>query len=152
MNQRLSDLASIAEIIGAAGVILSLIFVGVQLGEGNRETRVATLQAGTDSEMILLSELLRYADIWQKINLGVPLEDDEVRRGIVLYQMTMTEFANRYHQFEAGYFDDAWWESRQLAMTRVLKLPFLEIWRTSIGASVHSPSFLKIVDDLEASP
>ena len=70
MNQRLSDLASIAEIIGAAGVILSLIFVGIQLGEGNRETRLATLQAATDSEMTLQGEFLRYADIWQKIALG----------------------------------------------------------------------------------
>jgi len=152
MNQRLSDLASIAEIIGAGGVILSLIFVGIQLGEGNRETRLATLQAATDSEMTLQGEFLRYADIWQKINLSLPLEEDEVRRGIVLYQMTMTEFANRHHQFEAGYFDDAWWESRQLAMTRVLKRAFFETWRTSVGASLHSPIFLKIVDDLEASP
>ncbi len=108
MNQRLSNLASLAEIIGAVGVVTSLIFVGLQLNEGNRETRAATLQAATDSELFVQAEFLRYADTWQRIARGVPLEDDELRKGIVLYQMAITEFENRYHQFETGYFDAIW--------------------------------------------
>ncbi len=151
MNQRLSNVASIAEIIGAVGVVTSLIFVGLQLNEGNRETRAATLQAATDSELFVQAEFLRYADTWQKIARGVPLEDDELRKGIVLYQMAITEFENRYHQFETGYFDVVWWEARQKAMTRLLRLPFFEIWRESVGASVHSPSFLELIDNMRAS-
>jgi len=47
-NKNLTKWASIAELIAGVGVILSLIFVGLQINEGNRETRAATLQAATD--------------------------------------------------------------------------------------------------------
>jgi len=38
---------SIAEIAAAVGVVLSLVFVGLQIEEGNRETRATTLQSAT---------------------------------------------------------------------------------------------------------
>jgi len=52
-NENLTKWASIAELIAGIGVILSLIFVGLQINEGNREIRAATLQAATDSEMFM---------------------------------------------------------------------------------------------------
>ena len=45
MKLKLTDWASIAEIIAAIGVVFSLIFVGLQINEGNQETRAATIQA-----------------------------------------------------------------------------------------------------------
>ena len=91
MNRKLSDLASVAEIIAAIGVILSLLFVGFEIRDGNQETRAVTVQATLDSEMAFQSELLRYADIWEKVARGESLSDgEEVRRGTILYNMMMT--------------------------------------------------------------
>jgi len=50
MERKLSDWSSIAEIVAAVGVIFSLVFVGLQINEGNQETRAATVQAAYDSE------------------------------------------------------------------------------------------------------
>ena len=44
-----------AEIVAAIGGILSLVFVGFQLNEGNKEARAATVQASIDSGLSLMS-------------------------------------------------------------------------------------------------
>ncbi len=148
-NESLSRWASIAEIIAAVGVILSLIFVGLQINEGNRQTRAATVQAATDSEMLMQTQFLRYADTWDKLASGKPLEEgEETRIGINLYNMAMMEFENRYIQFESGYIDAPSWETRRSGLRKFVHLPFFEIWRGTLGASIHSPRFLELVDNL----
>jgi hypothetical protein len=50
MKLGISDL-SLTEVIGTTAVVLSLVFVGVQVRDGNREARAATTQSilSTDS-------------------------------------------------------------------------------------------------------
>ena len=59
MKIKLADWASIAEILGAVAIVISLVFVGFQINDGNRETRAATTQAILDSEMFFR---LNYCD------------------------------------------------------------------------------------------
>ena len=99
MKWKLSEWASIAEIIAAIGVILSLIFVGVQVSEGNLETRAATLQAASDAEAFMLATFLEHTDTWDKVVTGQPLDDGaELRGGILLYNLLLVDTENRYHQ------------------------------------------------------
>jgi hypothetical protein len=140
----LSTWASIAEIIAAIAVIVSLVFVGLQLNEGNRETRAATVQAATDSEMFLQSQILRYAEVWEKMISGAPLENGlETRRAINLFNMAMTELENRYLQFEAGYGDAETWDARRNSIEIFVAMPMFKNWRESLSASTHTPRFLK---------
>ena len=151
-NDALSRWASIAEMIAAIGVILSLIFIGMQINEGNREARAATLQAANDSEMFMQSQLLRYADVWEKMNAGQPLESGaETRPGIVLYKLAMTEYENRFNQLEAGFLDPKMWATRMSGLRRLVALPFFDIWRPSIGATRTSPDSLERIDNLRQS-
>ncbi len=144
MNRKLSDLASVAEIVAATGVILSLLFVGFEIRDGNQETRAATVQATVDSEMAFQSELLRYADTWEKVVRGVSLSDgEEARRGIILYNMMMTLNEDRYYQFNSGYLER---EPAVLTSTRLTAFPIYEIWRNSAGANSRSPEFLELLD------
>ena len=142
MKSKLSDLASIAEIIAAVGVILSLIFVGLQIGEGNKETRAATVQAALDSEMLFQAKALRYADTWEKIVIGAPLSDgEEKRKGILLFNMSMTMAENRFHQINSGYI-----QNEVVIAGGLLDFPFYEIWRNSAGADARSLEFIEYLD------
>ena len=148
-NDMLSKWASIAEMIAAIGVILSLIFVGLQINDESRETRAATLQAANDSEMFMISELLRYSDTWEKVLTGTHIEDgSETRRAILLYNLAMTQYENRFAQFEAGYFDPELWKSRRPGLARLAAVPFFETWKGSIGAMDHSQRFTEMVDSM----
>ena len=67
MDWKLSDLASAAEIVAAVGVIVSLIFVGFQVRDGNQETRAATIQAALDSELFFIATITDHAETWDKV-------------------------------------------------------------------------------------
>ena len=151
MKSRLPELASIAEIVASIGVILSLIFVGLQLNEGNRETRAATSQLVIQSEMDMVTVFIDNSEIWDKVVTGAPLAvGEETRRGINLYQLAMLETANRYKQYNSGYLELESWEGSLKILPALTKLPIYEKWRESFGAQGQDSDFLELLDSLSA--
>ncbi len=137
----LQDWGAIGELLGGVAIIVSLIYVGLQIKHGNRETRANTLQATLDSEMSLQAEAMRYAGTWDKIVTGDHLADgEETRRAILLYNMMMTLYQNRYYQFKTGYLDHPPFTEE------AVMFPLYEIWRASGGAKNRSAEFLEVLD------
>ena len=144
MNQKLSDWASIAEILGAAAIVVSLVFVGFQISDGNRETRAATLQAILDAEMSFQAELVRYSDIWeQAVTISDFADPVDRRRAINLYNMAMTLNENRYQMANAGFI-----EAPLKSLERIVRFPLYDVWRDSPGAESRSEEFLELVDEM----
>ena len=142
MKKTLSDWASIAEILGAVAIVVSLLFVGFQINDGNRETRAARIQAASDAEMVFANTILSEAGIWEKILTGVPLSaGEETRKGIILYSMLFANNENRYLQMKAGYL-----ENRPGLGLEMVALPFYDTWRKSPGARNRSSEWLEILD------
>ncbi len=150
MKSKLSNLASIAEITASIGVIFSLIFVGFEISDSTREARAATIQSALNSEMNMISVMVDHASTWNDVVTGAPLDGgEEMRRGIMLYNLLMTEAENRFHQYSAGYLDIQSWEGRLASLEPIVSLPMFEIWRTTPGALNHSADFLELLDSLE---
>ena len=142
VKKTLSDWASVAEILGAAAVVVSLLFVGFQINDGNRETRAARIQSALDSEMVFQTTILREAGIWEKIVTGVPLSaGEETRKGLILYGMSHTNNENRYLQMQSGYLEN----SPGLGL-ELVAVPFYDTWRNTPGARSRSPEWLEILD------
>ena len=145
-------IGAIAELLAAFGVIISLIFVGVQVRKGSAESRAATKQATTDTEIHMVSTFARHAAIWEKANAGQPLEEGaETRLGILLFNMLMIDYENRYHQYRAGYFDDLSWENRVSILRNIVHLPIFDLWRNSPGGKSRSADYVAFLDKLEES-
>ena len=141
-NLKLSEWAGIAEILGAIAVVVSLLFVGFQINDGNRETRAATAQAVLDAEMFFQAETLRYAGTWEKVATGAPLaEGEEMRRGVVLYQMLQTQNENRYKQMKSGYL-----EYLPRTLLQPVAWPIYDRWTKSGGYLSRSPEFRVFLD------
>jgi len=137
----LQDWGAIGELLGGVAIIVSLLYVGLQIKHGNREARAATLQATLDSEMLVQAEAMRYAGTWDKVVTGVHLADgEESRRAILLYGMLMTLYQNRYYQFKTGYLDDPPFTEEAVTF------PMFEIWRGSGGAKNRTAEFLEVLD------
>lgn len=95
MKGKLQEYALISEILGGIAIVVSLIFVGFQITDGNRETRAATTQAVLEAEMLFQAQLLRYADVWEKVVIDGDMSDRvETRRGIALFNMMITQEEN----------------------------------------------------------
>ncbi len=137
----LQDWGAIGELLGGVAIIVSLLYVGLQIKHGNREARASTLQATLDSEMSLQAEAMRYAGTWEKIVTSANFTDgEETRRAILLYNMMMTLYQNRYYQFKTGYLD------YPPVTDDAVTWSIYEVWRGSGGAKNRSPEFLKILD------
>jgi hypothetical protein len=142
MKLKLSEWANIAEVLGACAIVVSLIFVGVQISDGNRETRAATVQSALDAEMAFQAEILRYADTWLKVVSGQPFSDDvEERRGIILYNMMMTQNENSYVQMKVGFL-----EASTETLAEGVSWPIYEIWTRSGGYRGRSLEFREFLD------
>jgi hypothetical protein len=63
MNQKLADWASIADIVGAIAVTMSLIFVGLEIRGNTKATQAATLQQSVGYDVTLLTTFGSNPDI-----------------------------------------------------------------------------------------
>lgn len=147
---KLSEYALVAEIVAAVCVVISLIFVGIQLSEANEEARAATVQASTDSELRVLELLINHAGTWDKVIAGNDFSDDaEKRRALLMYNALMLESENRFHQYTSGYMDADVWRSRFATLRPLTQLSIYQDWRQSLGGQTHGPDFLEMLDSLK---
>ena len=144
------ELGALGEFVGAFAVVATLAYLAVQvrhsksaLNTNSQETRAATTLAILESEMFFQSQILRYAGTWEKVLIGEPLPDgEEKRRGVILYNMLLTQYENRYHQYKSGYLDG------MPDIESMVAFPIYDVWRLSAGASSRSPDYLEYIDGL----
>ena len=151
MKLKLPELASFAEIVASIAVILSLIFVGLELSEGNRVTRATTSQMAVQSEIDMATAFLEHADTWDKVIVGAPLDGgEETRVAIILFNILMLDTESRYQQFNSGYLDPSSWEGRKRIIPSLVSYPIYELWRNSPGGQNHSAEVLEFLDDVSS--
>jgi hypothetical protein len=145
-----SKFAEIVEIFGSIAVVLTLIFVGVQLNSGNRVARAATIQASLQSEMDIMHAMADHAGAWDKVLKGETLDNgEEMRKGIILYNLLMTESENRYYQNLSGYLEKQSWEGRLRSLYPLVRLPIFELWQKTPGGINHSADFLALLNSVK---
>ena len=142
-------ISAVSEVMAAIGVIISLVFVGLQIKKSNTEARAATSQATTDTELEMVATFAAHVEVWNKVNSGVPLEDEvENRLGIILFNMLMIDYENRLHQYQAGYYDERSWHTRLDILSTLVTLPIFIPWRRSFGGRSRGAQFLDLVDEV----
>ena len=145
----IQDWAAIGEIVGAIAVVITLLYLAMQIRDSNRKTSAVAVQAALNNEMAMIAVLIENAGTWDKVISGIPLDaGEEMRKGSLLYNLLMTETESRFHQYEAGYLSVEAWEQRLPAIRLTVKNPIHERWRATPGANAHSASFLKLLDKI----
>lgn len=148
----LEQFANIAEIIGVLLVIVTLVFLTLQIRQNTKALRSTTIQAVLNSEMEFGKILIEHAATWDKILEAEPLtEGEEHRRAIMLFNVFMIDSESRYKQYETGFLDPQAWEARLRTLPKVVALPIYGEWRASIGGLSHSRDFLEMLDELAQS-
>ncbi len=138
--------ANIAEIVGLALVVVTLLFLTLQIRQNTRAIRSTTIQAVMQSEMAFSNILVDNAATWDKVLTAAPLESgEETRKGIVLFNVFMIDTEVRYHQFLSGYLDVQSWNGRLGTLRDVVKLPIYPVWRKSLGGQSHAADFLQLL-------
>lgn len=142
--------AAIAELIGAIGVILTLVYLAVQV-RGN--TKVMSAQARhAISELVLRISIFRAenADRIAKLESGVELTDGDRQFQYWSHVQLLLHAETYFHHHELGLMPDAHWRGYSRYMARyVLSPSFKEVW-DDIGPG-FSEDFARWVDVLLVS-
>ena len=147
----LSDLADLAQIIAATGVVVSLIYLAIQI-RGN--TKVASAQARHSiSEFVLRISIFRaeHADRFAKLESGTELTEGDRQFQYWSHVQFLLHAETYFHHHELGLMPDAHWRPYARYMTKYIQSPgFKEAW-DDIGPG-FSEDFVRWLNDLFKRP
>ena len=148
----LQDVAAVAEIIGVFTIVITFLFLGLQIRESNRAARAATLKSLTESEVIYTAQFLTHAEIWNKVITNQPIDDPvELRKGMQLFGLYLIDVENRYQQFRLGYIDEDTWRNREDITREIINLDIFDFWYESFAGRARSAEFRRYIKSLRAS-
>jgi len=151
MKLKLSELASIAEIIGAFAVVISLIYVGVQVNDSAGAVRSASandanvavqswyLQIGSDQQT---SELF-----YEALTSEETLSNQEEFQFLMMFHGVFLAFQNSYLLAEEGTIDVELRDALTVAILGVKDLPGMRRYWRQRKTYLHS-EFADYVDQL----
>ena len=147
----LSDWANVAEIGAATGVIISLIFVGLEIQNNTAATEAATresmLQVGMDFLSLSIdSSVLARAHAKRRYGEELsPLEDYQLEHEQFI---NFIGFAHSYYQYQQGFMDsDAWLRRRNTIQLVINGYPQSRIMWERKGQQFE-PEFQELVNSL----
>lgn len=127
MNQKLSDWASIAEIIGAVAIVVSLLFVGIELRYSNTLAATESLREGTqiwvDEYKRALASEESTAFMRKALNEYEDLNEDEKGRFFGSIMGFVAAFDTIYNQYEAGLLREEVFVSIALGYYSLVSMP-----------------------------
>ena len=145
----LSEWANVAEIGAAIGVIISLVFVGLQLQSNTEATEAATREAINHKDMAYLSLRLDSAVLARanaKIDNGETLSPLEVSQLVHQEYVNFVSFEHSFYQFRKGALEAEEW-SRHENIAR-FRIESSEHARAMWARKRHTftPPFREVVD------
>jgi hypothetical protein len=125
----LTDLANIAQIIAASGVVISLIYLAVQI-RGN--TKIASAQARHSiSEFVLRISIFQaeHADRFAKLERSAELTEGDRRFQYWSHVQFLLHAETYFHHHQLGLMPDEHWRGYAKFMTRYIQSPgFKQTW------------------------
>ena len=148
-----SKLADLSEIVSSVAIVVTLIYLTVEVRQNTDATRAQTAQAILQSAQSELRDLIEHPDIALSIQKKGPLtvEENVKLDAYLANAMRGREFA--WIQFQNKTIDESNWNG-ELAVTRVLlDSSRIRDWWNKLGCHYMSDDFVQFVDQLiEAEP
>jgi hypothetical protein len=144
-------LGAIAEIIGAAGVIVSLLYLAGQVRNNSRQLRHAAAQSVLDKLNGLIGQLAFTAgagDVWTRGLSGIDAleSDEEVVRFSSMLLQAFWAYEEVLHYHQAGDIEEWAWTHAQAPVEHFMRTPgFQEWWQ--LRKDWFGEEFQAFVDD-----
>jgi len=137
-------ISSISDLVGALAVVVSLLYVALQLRQNTKAIEASSRQGLLDGDLGLISEYMSHAVDPHLIGDDVKLSPENERRffWLVVKALRIREFA--WHQYNSGILDESTWQSYMA--------PVAGIFSTQRAKSVlelytGSPEFMQVIRD-----
>jgi hypothetical protein len=145
---RLSDLASIGSLISSAAVVISLVYLALQIRQTERNQR-ALIHQGRASRMIALTTQIANPGVvdgyFQAILGSDSIADGQYRQYTMLFTGLLYAIEDDFFQYKTGLLEKKYFESSTQTWKRILSVPGHRVtWRRL--RATFAPEFVEFMD------
>ncbi len=150
----LQDLGGIGEFIGGIAVVISLVYLAVQIRQNTKSVRASTYQAILDSSRSDTELLLVHPHLERVYRVGrrnpEKLNDDERPLFRMLVAQILLSSESLFLQHQQGAIDSDYWQRRQQTLRGLLSQPGVRQWWAARGTprEYYDPGFRELVDSI----
>ncbi|MGD8322803.1 MAG: hypothetical protein PVF50_00460 [Gammaproteobacteria bacterium] len=153
MPFELSDWVALSEIFGGLAIVVSLIFVGMQIRSNTRATHAATFQEHMGYEIdfvVRVGSDPSLARIWETAQKDFgSLEGDEKIQGTYLFLGAMRLWEGYYMQWRAGTLSNDAWRAREPLVRSFAMLSMPAFGGASPDGEIFSGPFAKYLQQVQ---
>ena len=144
-------IGAIGEVFGAAGVIITLAYLAVQMRQNTRSVQRSTYQelvASSVQNSVAFANDEGLAELWAKgaLDYSSLSRPEQLRFGSYAYGV-LRSYENLFYQFEQGALEAELWQGFHNMLARDLKAPGLAEWWNS-QRNVFNSKFQQHVEEL----
>lgn len=117
----------LAEALSAVAVLVTLVYLAVQIKEARKHLQISSHQARTDRNIhIALSGVqdAEYQRIHAKNRAGEPLTEEEMHHAGSYWTAVMRHFEDLHYQRELGSIDDETWHANKSGIALAMSSPW----------------------------
>ena len=147
----LADLADLADVVGGIAVVVSLIYLAIQVRQNTGSIRSATLLANTSLWSSLLRDLAEPGTI-EAYATGLTGNKDispmQYTQFFLICRGLFAAFENQHYQYRRGALDEDTYKGYERSIAeQCLAFPGFRIWWEQ-SRDVFSPAFVTRVDEM----
>ena len=144
-------IAAVSEAVGAIAVVVSLIYLAVQIRQNTKAIRGTTIDAITAHQQEELRWSSEMPEVFRKaLEEPEALTYEESWRLSEWMTSAFTARQNEYHQYREGLLDEEVWLSIENIIRLLMGLPYTQTWWNDHGSKNLTPSFVAKVDSILA--
>ena len=140
--------ANIAEIIGAIVVVITLIYLTIQLRQNNKLLQSASRRAMMETEKTSLSQALEYQELLRKLNQSEKLSEKEQFQLSIIFITDMENRYFEYRQYKNGLLSEQEWRARAVIIVSNHGIRRGRRWWSKVGRNLWPAEFVDCIDDV----
>jgi hypothetical protein len=98
-------IGAVGEIVGAAGVIVTLVYLSLPIRQNTRASKAATVQNMTD-KWVQINLFLAESSVPVRTYAKLGSDTEEGRKALALYRALFHQWSNNHYQFLQGVLDE----------------------------------------------
>jgi hypothetical protein len=145
---------AIGEIVGATAVVVTLIYLAVQVRQSTVATQAATLQNSVGNDMQILTSVGATAEASEalfKYSFSPQgLSTSQLTQGRWLFASTVRHWENLYLQRLSGTVSEEAWRAREPALRALILCPGWEEYTESVLGQFMGGPFMEFAEQVRA--
>ena len=141
-------IANIAEIVGAIVVVITLIYLTIQLRQNNKLLQSTSRRAMLESEKYSLNIALEHQELLGQLDHKEKLSEEEQFQLSVLFVIDMENRYFEYRQYKDGLLSEQEWQARLFIAVENHSMGRGQEWWSKVGRNLYPAEFVKPIDNL----